>query len=98
MQQEEKHEGKQQQQREGVQARQQEQQKKQTSKQKSKSTISNGEEKNSCIELTSLGVSMKTNQIRGEEIRVGPSGIVWCAWLRLHPRTISSSTIMLEER
>ena len=30
---------------------------------------------------------MKTNQIRGEEIRVGPSGIV-CAWLRLHPRTI----------
>ena len=29
---------------------------------------------NSCIELTSLGVSMKqTNQIRGEEIRVGPS-------------------------
>ena len=28
---------------------------------------------NSCIELTSVGFSMKTNQIRGEEIRGGPS-------------------------
>ena len=31
---------------------------------------------NSCIESTSVGVSMKTNQISGEEIRGGPSGIV----------------------
>ena len=31
---------------------------------------------NSCIELTSVGFSMKTNQIRGEqEIRGGPSAI-----------------------
>ena len=28
---------------------------------------------NSCIELTSLGFSMKTNQIRAEEIRGGAS-------------------------
>jgi len=48
---------------------------------------------NSCIESTSVGVSMKTNQISGEEIRGGPSGGI----VRRDARTffeISAATIL----